>query len=142
MRLYGASVQLGPKSSHGAAHHRPLFRSFVEAERLAYLKKHKRVSEYDSENLIFGLIEDVLGDRKEALGVIAHQPLYQLIRDYSKLSAEEECFIKTGLSYLDFLVYNKVTKNLYCQLKSMDIGITGKVLNRAAEKCDSFSLQP
>ena len=81
-----------------------------ETERLAYLKKHKRISEYDSENLMFGLIEDVLETRQEALGVVAHQPLYQLIRDYSKLTAEEERFIKNGLSHLDFLVYNRVTK--------------------------------
>lgn len=79
-------------------------------ERLAYLKRHKRISEFDSENLMFGLIQDVLKTSKAALGVVAHQPLYQLIRDYSQLSDEEERFIKTGLSHLDFLVYNKVTK--------------------------------
>lgn len=81
-----------------------------EEERLAYLKKHKRISEYDSENLMFGLIEDVLESRPEPLGVVSHQPLYQLIRDYSNLSSEEEQFIKTGLSHLDFLIYNKITK--------------------------------
>lgn len=81
-----------------------------KAERLAYLKKHKRISEYDSENLMFGLIEEVLESRQEALGIVSHQPLYQLIRDYSRLTSEEERFVKTGLSHLDFLIYNKVTK--------------------------------
>lgn len=81
-----------------------------EAERLAYLKKHKRISEYDSENLMFGLIEETLESRHESLGVVVHQPLYQIIRDYSKLTAKEERFVKTGLSHFDFLIYNKVTK--------------------------------
>ncbi|MFA5561932.1 MAG: AAA domain-containing protein [Eubacteriales bacterium] len=81
-----------------------------EKERFEFLKKHKRISEYDSENLFFALIEDELKERNEVLGVICHQPLYTLLRDYSQLNEEECCFVKTCLSHLDFLIYNKVTK--------------------------------
>lgn len=86
-----------------------LYRQY-EAERLEYLKKHRRISEYDSENLMFALIDDVLKSRQETLDVVAHLPLYQLIRDYSKMTADEEKFIRTGLSHIDFLIYNRVTK--------------------------------
>lgn len=82
-----------------------------EAKRLDYFKKHKRISEYDSENLMFGLIEDVLNSEFDGLGVVAHYPLYQLIYDDSKFTDEEVLFIKTGLSHIDFLIYNKVTKH-------------------------------
>ena len=43
-----------------------------EQERLEYLKTHKRISEYDSENLMFSLITDVLRERKEPLYVVCH----------------------------------------------------------------------
>lgn len=81
-----------------------------EKERLEFLKKHKRISEFDSENLFYALIEEELKERNEMLGVICHQPLYTLLRDYSPFNEEEKRFIKTGLSHLDFLIFNKVTK--------------------------------
>ena len=81
-----------------------------EEKRLEYLKKHKRISEYDSENLFFALIEDELKKRDESLGVVCHQPLYLLFRDLTKMDGEERRFVRTGLSHLDFLIYNTVTK--------------------------------
>jgi superfamily I DNA and/or RNA helicase len=81
-----------------------------EEKRLEYLKNHKRISEYDSENLFFALIEDELKKRNEALGVVCHQPLYLLFRDLTLMSEEEKRFIRTGFSHIDFLIYNKVTK--------------------------------
>ena len=80
-------------------------------KRLEYLKKHKRVSEYDSENLMYALIQDELQERQEAaLGVVAHQPLQLLFRDTSRMSVEEQCFVDTGLSHVDFLIFNRVSK--------------------------------
>ena len=80
-------------------------------KRLKYLKKHKRISEYDSENLMYALIQDDLLERQEAaLGVVAHQPLQLLFRDTSRMSVEEQCFVDTGLSHVDFLVFNRVSK--------------------------------
>ena len=66
----------------------------------------------------FSLIEDELKKRKEALGVICHQPLYLLFRDLNKLNAEEIRFVRTGLSHLDFLIYNNVTK---CPLLAIEV---------------------
>lgn len=83
---------------------------YYETERREFLKKHKMISEFDSENMMYGLIEEVLAEREEPLGVLTHQPLYQLIRDDSKLDEEERKFVRTGLSHLDFLIYNKVSK--------------------------------
>ncbi len=81
-----------------------------EKKRLEYLKKHRRISEFDSENLFFALIEDELKKRVESLSIICHQPLYLLFRDLSKMTDEEKQFVRTGLSHLDFLIYNSVTK--------------------------------
>lgn len=81
-----------------------------EAERLLYLKKHKRVSEYDSENLMYALIEDVLSESYQTLSAVSNYPLYQLIMDHSKLNEEELCYVQTGLSHVDFLIYSQVSK--------------------------------
>ncbi len=88
-----------------------LYKQYTEV-RIAYLRKHARVSEYDSENLTYALIEDVLnGDaRMRHLGVICHQPLNLLIRDFSLLDGEECRYARHGSTHLDFLIYNRVSK--------------------------------
>mgnify|MGYP000110042653 FL=1 len=45
--------------------------------RIAYLKKRKKISEYDSENLTFALIEDILQENVNMrhLNIICHLPL-------------------------------------------------------------------
>lgn len=81
------------------------------AKRLEYLSKHEKISEYDSENLMYALIQEEL-DRQDdaALGVVCHMPLNVLLRDLSKLDARECDFVNSGLSHLDFLIYNRVSK--------------------------------
>lgn len=64
--------------------------------RLDYLQKRGRISEFDSENLVYHLIRDELYQRKEqALDVVFHQPLYLLIRDLSKLDNREKWRLST-----------------------------------------------
>ena len=87
-----------------------LYKQYREM-RLDYLQKRGRISEYDSENLVYHLIRDELAERKEqALDVVFRQPLYLLIRDQSKLNGAEREFVNSGLSHLDFLIYNRVSK--------------------------------
>ncbi|MBS6339297.1 MAG: AAA family ATPase, partial [Bacteroides ovatus] len=67
-----------------------LYEQYTDA-RIAYLKKHKKISEYDSENLTFALLEDILKENinMRHLNIICHLPLYMLIQDYSLLNEEE-----------------------------------------------------
>ena len=52
-----------------------LYQQYTES-RISYLKKHPHVSEYDSENLMYGAICDLLKERPQlSLSVICHQPL-------------------------------------------------------------------
>ena len=78
-----------------------------EDDRIKMLKT--KVSNYDSENLMYLLIKKELSNRNN-LDVIIHYPLNMLIKDKSLLNSEEEKFIKNGLSHFDFLIYNRVTK--------------------------------
>ncbi|MGH0052877.1 MAG: AAA domain-containing protein, partial [Sphaerochaetaceae bacterium] len=80
-------------------------------ERMEYLKGHKRISQYDSENLMYGTIVDLLAHYKTlSLSVICHQPLNMLFRDTSYLSNEEYKYVINTATHVDFLVYNKISK--------------------------------
>lgn len=81
-------------------------------QRWEYLKKHKRVSEYDSENLLYSVVEDIL--RKEEfqkVGCAIHVSLVTLIKDYALLSEEEKVYAKNPLTHVDFLLFNKMDKS-------------------------------
>ncbi len=80
-------------------------------ERLAYLSKHKRVSEYDSENLMYGALIDMLQEMPEhPLGVICHQKVWLLIRDFQRLTESEYRYATHPNTHVDFLIYNRITK--------------------------------
>ena len=88
-----------------------LYDSYTEA-RKAYLKKHKRISEYDSENLTYAMLEDLLNHNiaYSHLGILCHQPLRQLLRDVSLLSDEDKSYALHPATHIDFLLYNRVSK--------------------------------
>lgn len=88
-----------------------LYKQYTEA-RMAYLALRKRVSEYDSENLTYALIEDILHNNAAMrhLDVVCHLPLLMLIRDFSLLDESERRYAGNGLTHVDFLIYNKVGK--------------------------------
>ena len=87
-----------------------LYQKYAEA-RETMLKKYGRVSDYDSENLMYSLIRDVLEQSGYTqLGVVLHVPLRMLVNDLSKLNARELSFVTNHLTHLDFLIYSKVTR--------------------------------
>ena len=88
-----------------------LYEPYAEARR-EFLKRHRRISEFDSENLTYALLERVLeaDPAFRHLGVLCHQPLRQLIRDWTILDDEERRYALNGATHLDFLIYNRVSK--------------------------------
>ena len=79
--------------------------------RMEFLKKHKKISQYDSENLMYGLLKDTLNEFGESeLDVLCHQPLNTLLKDLSLLSEEEAEYALNPATHVDFLIYNRVTK--------------------------------
>ena len=87
-----------------------LYSQYTEKRKI-YLQKYKKVSEYDSENLMYSLIEEIIADNKYAsLDVVCHFPLNMLIRN-PKLLNEQECrYAMNPATHLDFLLYNRISK--------------------------------
>ena len=78
-------------------------------QRWNYLKNKRKVSQYDSENLTYNLLLDILGGYPE-YGVQCFAPLSMVVKDLSGLSEEEVRYASNPATHLDFLIYNKVTK--------------------------------
>lgn len=88
-----------------------LYGNYTKA-RLKVLKKRKRVSKYDSENLAYGEIEAVLQEKVyRGYGVVCQFPLSTLIRDTEHLTTEESTYATHPWTQTDFLVYRKVDKS-------------------------------
>ena len=87
-----------------------LYKQYTE-ERRAYLKKHKKVSEYDSENLMYSLIEDIISDSKySGLDVVCHFPLNMLIKNPELLNEQECQYAMNPATHLDCLIYKRIGK--------------------------------
>lgn len=88
-----------------------LYTHYTE-ERISFLANHKKISKYDSENLTFSLIEDILTEYPEFshLGILCHTPLRNIIRDWSLLNEDERKYISNLSTHLDFLIISRVTK--------------------------------
>lgn len=88
-----------------------LYDRYAEA-RKAYLKKHKRISEYDSENLTYAMLEEVIEGHPALshLGIVSHQPLRQLLRDVSSLTEDDRTYVLHPATHIDFLLYNRMSK--------------------------------
>lgn len=86
--------------------------SHYTRERLKFLAGHRKISEYDSENLTFSLLEKIISDYPEFshLGVFCHTPLRNIIRDWSLLNEQEQKYISHSSTHLDFLIISHVTK--------------------------------
>lgn len=81
------------------------------AVRRDMLSQQKHVSEFDSENLMYGVISDVLKeDTYSKYNVLLHVPLRMILRDLSKLSSDRETqFVMNENTHVDFLFYDKLS---------------------------------
>ena len=87
-----------------------LYKQYTK-ERKEYLQKHKNVLEYDSENLMYSLIDEIFEDSKYAsLDVVCHFPLNMLIKNPELLNDQECKYAMNPATHLDFLIFNRISK--------------------------------
>ncbi len=79
-----------------------------------YLSKHKIISSYDSENLMYALITEVLNESgRSDLDIVCHQPLNMLIRNPYLMNDDECQYAMNSSTHLDFLIFNKISKKAF-----------------------------
>ena len=106
-----------------------LYKGYAE-QRKAYLQKHRRISEYDSENLIYAVIQHILSDEPfSALGCAVHVSLAALVRDYGPLTEEERGYAQNPLTHIDFLLFGQMDKQ-----PVLAIEVDGTAFHRAGSK--------
>lgn len=81
------------------------------ADKEEYLKATKKISEYDSENIMYALINDVLSEHYDGLRVLFRYPMYQLVEDLDGLDDRERVYISNPATHVDFLIYSNVSKS-------------------------------
>lgn len=81
-------------------------------QRIEYLGKHSKISDYASENLTYALLQDIIdtNERFCCLKTLCHVPLRQIIKDTSIMSEEELKYASNFNTHIDFVIINKVSK--------------------------------
>ena len=121
-----------------------LYQGYAE-QRQAFLKKHGRVSEYDSENLLYAVIQGVLQKAEFSfVDCAAHVSLVNLVKDYSVLTEEETAYARNSLTHVDFLLFRRMDKSplLAIEVDGVAFHAAGRVQasrdekkNRIFERC-------
>lgn len=79
-------------------------------ELLNFYKTHKRVSEFDSENLAYWAIRDAIQEKGiQHIGILMHYPLRHLVTSASYLTREQRVYASHSWTHIDFLLYDTVT---------------------------------
>lgn len=81
------------------------------AARRQYLKNKRRISEFDSENIAFVFLNEMLqDDRFSSLALACHIPLIRVIGDIDKLNDKERKYAQNPRTHIDFVIYHKMDK--------------------------------
>lgn len=87
-----------------------LYKQYTK-ERKLFLNKNNRKLEYDSENLMHTLLEEILkNDDYKMLDFVCHFPVNMLIKNPYLLNDDECLYAMNPATHVDFLVYNRISK--------------------------------
>lgn len=86
--------------------------SLYTEQRISLLLKSRKISAFDSENLTYKLLTNMLAEypKFSHLGVLCHVPIRVMLSDFSLLDEEESRYVSHYATHVDFLVINHVTK--------------------------------
>ena len=87
-----------------------LYKQYTKERRL-YLGGNRKISLYDSENLMYVLIKNIMSKEKYSnFDFICHFPLNMVIKDYSFLGEREKAYVLHPNTHVDFLIYYRISK--------------------------------
>lgn len=89
-----------------------LYKANAQAREL-YLKGKRRISQFDSENIAFAFIKDILQqDSYHSLDVLPHIPLAKVIKIDEALTQEEKLYAQNPLTHIDGYAFHHTHKQL------------------------------
>ena len=83
------------------------------AARIAFLSMHRKISKYDSENIMFSTLENIINSKafqKYGFRIACHYPIRYLFRDTVLLSEDERLYLSKFGTHVDFLIYRSIGK--------------------------------
>lgn len=87
-------------------------------QRIEYLKNKKRISDYDSENLTYNLIEEVIKENNfDNLDIVVHVPLMDILANDDLLNEEEKLYANNEWTHIDFVIFNKMDKKIFLAIE-------------------------
>lgn len=87
-------------------------------QRIEYLKNKKRISDYDSENLTYNLIEEVIKENNfDNLDIVVHVPLMDILANDDLLNEEEKLYSNNEWTHIDFVIFNKMDKKIFLAIE-------------------------
>ncbi len=92
-----------------------LYKQYAQ-QRWIYLKNHRRISQYDSENLMYVLLLDILQDYP-FLDIACFTHLYSVIKDVSLLTDDEARYAFNPATHIDFLLFKKLGKTPFLAIE-------------------------
>ena len=97
---------------------------------LKYRTSKEKVSEYESENLMYAVIEEVLSlPEFRSFKCVMHIPINSLFSNFENLTPEERKFAENPWSHVDFLLFNRLDKEAL-----MAVEVDGVSYHRNNEK--------
>ncbi|MBR3999607.1 MAG: DUF2726 domain-containing protein, partial [Clostridia bacterium] len=86
-----------------------LYKNYANSRKII-LKKYGRISDVESENLMYCVIRAVLVQNEfSQYEVVTHVPVRMILNDLQKLNTRELSFATNHLTHVDFLIFSKLT---------------------------------
>ena len=87
-----------------------LYKQYAK-ERRKFVQERIAVSQYESENIMFALLGEIISMPEwNHLGIMPQYPLCKLVKSDALLSPEEKNYANRSWTLVDFVLYNKTTK--------------------------------
>ena len=87
-----------------------LYKQYAE-ERIKFIQSRTSVSQYESENIMFALLDDIISTPEwNHLGIMLQYPLRLLVKSDAFLTEHEKDYTNRSWTLVDFVLYNKTTK--------------------------------
>ena len=82
-------------------------------QRMNYLKNKRRISDYDSENLTYNLIKEIIDNNNfDNLDIVVHISLMDVLANDILLNEEEKRYANNDWTHIDFAIINKMNKQI------------------------------